>query len=144
MQFCRRDVVGIAPSQSVGDREINRRERTIHHPGGTDEPVTTAHALVRLREELRELQLAVETGQEPEVVAREAADVANFALIVADLYAIDPKWLKNLKASPAMRAEAGGVELRFAERKELHGTTTVAFAQTLRGVPIWEAGKPGR
>jgi hypothetical protein len=68
------------------------RERTIHHPGGTDEPVTTTHALVRLREELRELQLAVETGQEPEVVAREAADVANFALIVADLYSLDPTW----------------------------------------------------
>src|SRR5207249_8836173 len=40
--------------------------------------------------ELRELRLAVETGQEPEVVIREAADVANFALIVADLYAKAP------------------------------------------------------
>jgi hypothetical protein len=68
------------------------RERTIHHPGGHDEPVTTAHALVRLQEELRELKLAVDMGQEPEVVAREAADVANFALIVADLYALDPTW----------------------------------------------------
>ena len=68
------------------------RERTVHHPGGTDEPVTTAHALMRLEEELRELRLAVETGQEPGVVFREAADVANFALIVADLYAIDPNW----------------------------------------------------
>ncbi len=68
------------------------RERTVQHPGGTDEPVTTAYALMRLNEELRELRLAVETGQEPGVVFREAADVANFALIVADLYAIDPNW----------------------------------------------------
>jgi hypothetical protein len=68
------------------------RERKLHHPGGTDEPVTTSHALMRLEEELRELRLAVETGQEPRVVFREAADVANFALIVADLYAIDPNW----------------------------------------------------
>jgi hypothetical protein len=68
------------------------RERTIHHPGGHDEPVTTAHALVRLHEELRELELAVDTGEETQVVAREAADVANFALIVADLYALDPTW----------------------------------------------------
>ena len=68
------------------------RERTIHYPGGHDEPVTTAHALVRLHEELRELELAVDTGQEIQVVAREAADVANFALIVADLYALDPTW----------------------------------------------------
>ena len=68
------------------------RERTIHHPGGHDEPVTTAHALVRLHEELRELELAVDTGEETQMVAREAADVANFALIVADLYALDPTW----------------------------------------------------
>jgi hypothetical protein len=69
------------------------RERTVHHPGGTDEPVTLAHVLIRLEEELLELRLAVETGQEPEVVFREAADVANFAFILADLYAIDPTWL---------------------------------------------------
>ncbi len=68
------------------------RERVIHQPGSTDEPLTTAHALVRLEEELRELRVAVEDGQEPGVVLREAADVANFALIVADLYAIDPNW----------------------------------------------------
>jgi hypothetical protein len=68
------------------------RERTVHYPGRTDEPLTIAHVLMRLEEELRELRLAVETGQEPEVVFREAADVANFALIVADLYAIDPTW----------------------------------------------------
>ena len=68
------------------------RERTIHHPGGHDEPVTTAHALVRLHEELRELELAIDTGEETQMVAREAADVANFALIVADLYALDPTW----------------------------------------------------
>ena len=68
------------------------RERTIHHPGGHDESVTTEHALMRLQEELRELKLAVSMGQDPAVVAREAADVANFALIVADLYALDPTW----------------------------------------------------
>jgi hypothetical protein len=68
------------------------RERSIHRPGGTDLPVTTGHALERLEGELRELRLAVETGQDPGVVLREAADVANFALIVADLYAIDPNW----------------------------------------------------
>jgi hypothetical protein len=68
------------------------RERRIQHPGGTDHPVTIAYALMRLEEELRELRLAVETGQESAAVFREAADVANFALIVADLYAIDPDW----------------------------------------------------
>jgi hypothetical protein len=68
------------------------RERVVHRPGVADELLTTAHALIRLEEELRELRLAVETGQEPEVVLGEAADVANFALIVADLYAIDPNW----------------------------------------------------
>jgi hypothetical protein len=69
------------------------RERRVEHPGGTDYPVTIAYALMRLEEELRELRLAVETGQEPAAVFREAADVANFALIVADLYAIEPSWL---------------------------------------------------
>jgi hypothetical protein len=68
------------------------RERLVHRPGRTDEALTTSMALMRLEEELRELRLAVETGQDAGVVLREAADVANFALIVADLYAIDPNW----------------------------------------------------
>jgi hypothetical protein len=67
-------------------------ERMLEHPGGTDEPVKTAYALMRLEEELRELRLAVETGQDSGTVFREAADVANYALIVADLYTIDPTW----------------------------------------------------
>lgn len=41
---------------------------------------------------LRELRLAIETGQEAEVVSWEAADVANFALIVAGLDALYPTW----------------------------------------------------
>lgn len=68
------------------------RERKVYHPGGVDEPVNPGYALKRLGEELRELRLAVERGQAAEEVAREAADVAAFALIVSDLYSLDPAW----------------------------------------------------
>ena len=39
--------------------------------------------LNRLRQETRELEGALKTGT-PELIAREAADVANFAMMIAD------------------------------------------------------------
>lgn len=44
--------------------------------------------LNRLKQETAELERAVGMGAAPDVVEREAADVANFAMMVADVYAI--------------------------------------------------------
>jgi len=41
--------------------------------------------LNRLRQETQELTRAIENGEEPEAIANEAADVANFAMMVADV-----------------------------------------------------------
>ena len=43
--------------------------------------------LARLREEVAELEAAILAGESPRAVLMEAADVANFALILADSYA---------------------------------------------------------
>ena len=59
---------------------------------------------------------------------------------VREIYGIDPAWLANLKSEPARSPQSAATELRFAEQKELLGTTTVSFAQTERGIPVWEAG----
>ena len=40
----------------------------------------------RIAQELEELKRAIDRGASPEDVAREAADVANFAMMIADMY----------------------------------------------------------
>jgi hypothetical protein len=42
------------------------------------------YLLHRMREELKELRLAIEAYSDEEIIIREAADVANFAMMVAD------------------------------------------------------------
>lgn len=59
---------------------------------------------------------------------------------VDELYAIDRAWLASVKQKPARRPMRAKTQLRFSEQKELHGTTTVSFAQTQFGIPVWEAG----
>ena len=46
---------------------------------------TVEYLLRRLRQEVGELERAVSEGQSPPDIGREAADVANFAMMVADL-----------------------------------------------------------
>jgi hypothetical protein len=66
---------------------------------------------------------------------------AKYLADVAKLYGIVPAWLDGLKRVPGSEPEAGApTELRFGEEKELHGTTTIAFALTHAGLPVWEEG----
>jgi NTP pyrophosphatase (non-canonical NTP hydrolase) len=41
---------------------------------------------IRIHQELEELKRAIDRGASPEEVTREAADVANFAMMIADVY----------------------------------------------------------
>lgn len=55
-----------------------------HKPGWkNDDPWTL---LARLHQEAEELGAAMEEGASPEEIAREAADIANFAMMIADVY----------------------------------------------------------
>lgn len=64
--------------------EMERVLRRHDHKGGWDH-CTPAHLSRRLREELDELVDAVKSGQAPEKILDEAVDVANFAMMVADV-----------------------------------------------------------
>jgi len=55
--------------------------------------------LTRLKQETRELELALEFRQDPDSVLKECADIANFAMMVADSY-------RHRKESTAKAQEA--------------------------------------
>jgi len=59
---------------------------------------------------------------------------------VAEIYAIDSLQLGRLGERPSDKAVSAPTELRFAAEKTLMETTTVSFAQTHLGLPVWEAG----
>lgn len=46
----------------------------------------------------------------------------------------------NFAAAPAIGLSAAGVELRFKEEKAVGAGVTVAYDQTIYGLPIWDAG----
>jgi len=54
------------------------------HKGGW-ESASPEELLGRLEDELEELKRAVRCAESPEAVARECADVANFAMMLADV-----------------------------------------------------------
>lgn len=56
----------------------------LDRPGWKRESI--AYLLKRLGEEVAELCDAIETNQPKEVVEKEAADVANFSMMIADIY----------------------------------------------------------
>jgi len=56
----------------------------LDRPGWKREPV--AYFLRRLGEEVAELCDAIEFNQPKEIVTKESADVANFAMMIADVY----------------------------------------------------------
>ena len=53
---------------------------------------------------------------------------------------ISPAELTNFSASPETSPVDAGVEYRFEQEKSQFDSTTVAFSQTLFGLPVWEAG----
>jgi hypothetical protein len=59
---------------------------------------------------------------------------------VADLYKIDKQWLEAIDIRPAERPESAGTQLRGGEVKHMLESVTIAYAQTHRGVPVWQAG----
>lgn len=80
------------------------------HKGGWRE-AEIAWLIQRARGELDELLDAVLTGQPVDVVLAEAADVGNFAMMVADVYAHDQVDHEPAEATPAAApAPAAAVE----------------------------------
>jgi NTP pyrophosphatase (non-canonical NTP hydrolase) len=59
------------------------------HKGGWSH-MSTAALLRRLRQELGELAKAIADGKDEKVVASEAGDVANFAMMIAENYRRPP------------------------------------------------------
>lgn len=57
---------------------------------------------------------------------------------VAPLYGIEENMLPSMTALTAPAGAAGTLEM--IEEKELMGTTSIAYQQTLEGLPVWEAG----
>ncbi len=62
----------------------NELMKHLDRPGWKHESVFSL--FVRLGEEVAELWEAIETHQPKEVIEKEAADVANFAMMIADVY----------------------------------------------------------
>lgn len=63
----------------------------------------------------------------------------------ADRLGIDPAWftgeeLSGGVAAPQEPVTTDGIELRYAGDKPQFDTTTVAFQQTWRGLPVWRSG----
>lgn len=59
---------------------------------------------------------------------------------VAAIYGFDQEALKDLSRQMTGRPTQEGTLLEFAEQKSVMETTTVSYAQTHNGIPIWEAG----
>lgn len=53
------------------------------HKGGWQD-CTDAYLIERLEEEVKELKIAIQHGAPKELILRESADVANFAMMIAD------------------------------------------------------------
>lgn len=53
-----------------------------HKSGWHD--ATNAHLLKRVRQETKELELAIKNGATADEISREAADIANFCFMIAD------------------------------------------------------------
>lgn len=65
----------------------------------------------------------------------------NYLSEVADIYELQTKELNNLGLAPLKKLNPKlGNELRFLNEKKVHGTTTLEYAQTYFGLPIWQAG----
>lgn len=56
--------------------------RNIHKTGWHD--LSDKQLIKRMRQEIREIVIAIDAGESPEKIALECADVANFAMMLAD------------------------------------------------------------
>ena len=76
------------PRKAVRDfaKEMEKRLLDNDYKGGWDD-CTPAWLLKRLGEEMKELRRAVRAKEPTEQISEEAADVANFAMMVADVTA---------------------------------------------------------
>ena len=93
-------------------------------------------------ERLRHLTHISEPYSGDEVTKGSARSLAaGYLLDVADIYQIPLDELKGLGLHPTEEiVEALETELRFGEEKKILETTSISFAQTHFGLPIWEAG----
>lgn len=82
----------------------NELMKHLDRPGWKHERVP--YLLYRLNEEVDELSYAIEANQPKEVVEKEGADVANFAMMIADIYR------QKLKPTePTRKKKRGGCEI---------------------------------
>ncbi len=58
---------------------------------------------------------------------------------VAELYGLDPRWLRTLPETVGNALKREGSQVRFRESKKLVNTTVVTFQQTYLGLPVWGA-----
>jgi hypothetical protein len=71
------------------------------------------------------------------------AAAAEFLVEHATELQIDPQWLSGtalVAATEAGEVSADEIELRFASEQTQFDTTTVAYQQTWRGIPVWRTG----
>ncbi|MFN2560276.1 MAG: hypothetical protein ABR571_03115 [Jatrophihabitans sp.] len=76
----------------------------------------------------------VTTARTPQLAA------ADYLTGYADLLEIEPAQLANLASSPASMPEKAPVEFRYLTEKSQFDMTTVAYQQTVLGLPVFEAG----
>lgn len=71
------------------------------------------------------------------MTARELAE--RFLRSSGDLFQIGDSNLTDL-SGPAGGAPSPGMQLNFKEEKRVGGTATLAYSQTIRGLPVWSSG----
>jgi hypothetical protein len=69
---------------------------------------------------------------------------AEFLSEHADVLRVRPEWLTGNSLATGVpevpETADGGIELRFSDEKSQFDSTTVAYQQTWRGLPVWRAG----
>ena len=92
------EVIGLRDEVAWFANEMERTLRDNDHKG-VWHGMTLKQCLRRLRQETAELERAIEKKETPARILREAADVANFAMFIAD-NAKDELFVLSARAKP--------------------------------------------
>ena len=103
--------------------DVNGRVRQLSHPHRQYRPAPVDVITEGLPRELTPRTLA-------EQYLRETADIFGFA----------SEETSNFSATTGVSPTEAGVELRFKEEKTVGNGVTLAYDQTVYGLPIWDAG----
>lgn len=104
-------------------QDANGRVRQLSHPHKQYRPAPVDRLAAGMTSQLTPRALA-------EHYLRDAASVFGFA----------SEQTTNFAATTGINPSDAGVELRFKEEKAVGSAVTVAYDQTVFGLPIWDAG----